>query len=194
VYVAVSLGVFGTLPVDEVVEHGDTALAEAARPVLGDAGFTIMAIAALLATASSVNSNVFAAGNLTLALSQLAQFPPIFGQPGRFRGTRGVTITVVLVLVLANAFDLSAIASLGSAVSLVVFLVVGVAGLRLRSESGSKAWLIIVTMLATAIVLTFFVIDTARNAPETFTAMLVMVALAVVLDAIWKRVRPQGPS
>ena len=62
VYVAVSLGVFGTLTVDEVIEHGDTALAEAARPVLGDAGFTIMAIAALLATASSVNSNIFAAG------------------------------------------------------------------------------------------------------------------------------------
>ena len=36
-------------------------------------------------------------------------------------------------------FDLSAIASLGSAVSLVVFLVVGVAGLRLRAESGSMA-------------------------------------------------------
>jgi amino acid transporter len=82
VYVAVSLGVFGTLPMDEVIEHGDTALAEAARPVLGDAEFTIMAITALLATASSVNSNVFAAGNLTLALSELAQFPPVFGSAG----------------------------------------------------------------------------------------------------------------
>src|SRR4029078_7034247 len=38
--------------------------------------------------------------NLTLALSELAQFPPVFGQRGRFRVTRGVTITVVLVLVL----------------------------------------------------------------------------------------------
>ena len=35
VYVAVSLGVFGTLTVPEVIEHGDTALAEAARPALG---------------------------------------------------------------------------------------------------------------------------------------------------------------
>ena len=33
-------------------------------------------------------------------------------------------------------------------------------------------------------------INTARNAPETFTAMLVLVALAVVLDVVWKRVRP----
>lgn len=193
-YVAVSLGVFGTLTVDEVIKHGDTALAEAARPVLGDAGFTIMAIAALLATASSVNSNIFAAGNLTLALSELTQFPPIFGEPGRFRGTRGVTITVALVLVLTNVFDLSAIASLGSAVSLVVFLVVGLAGLRLRSETGSKAWVIVVTMLATGIVLVLFAVDTARNAPQTFVAIIVMVALAIILDFVWKRTRGGRPS
>ena len=49
-------------------------------------------------------------------------------------------------------------------------------------------------MLAKSIALTFFVIDTARNASESFTAMLVMVALAVVLDAIWKRVRSRNPS
>ncbi|MGZ4319533.1 MAG: APC family permease, partial [Gaiellaceae bacterium] len=188
-YVAVSLGVFGTLTVDEVIKHGDTALAEAARPVLGDAGFTIMAIAAMLATASSVNSNIFAGGNLTLTLSEITQFPPIFGRPGRFRGTRGVTITVALVLLLSNLVDLSAIASLGSAVSLVVFLVVGYSGLRLRAETGSKAWVIVLTMTATAVVLVLFGIDTARNAPQTFVAMIGLVVLAVALDLIWKRIR-----
>jgi amino acid transporter len=186
-YVAVSLGVFGTLTVDEVIKHGDTALAEAARPALGDAGFTIMAIAAMLATASSINSNIFAAGGLTQTLSQLTQFPPIFGQPGRFRGTRGVTVTVVLVLILANVFDLSAIASLGSAVSLLVFLVVGYAGLRLRHETGANATIVGVAILATGVVLVLFAVDTARNAPQTFTAMIVLGVLAVALDLVWKR-------
>jgi len=188
-YLAVSLGVFGTLTVDEVIKHGDTALAEAARPVLGDAGFTIMAIAALLATASSVNSNIFAGGSLTLMLSEITQFPPVFGRPGRLHGPRGIAITVALVLILSNVFDLSAIASLGSAVSLIVFLIVGFAGLRLRAETGSKAWLIVLTMLGTAVVLVMFAIDTARNAPQTFTAMIVMAVLAVVLDLVWKRIR-----
>ena len=174
---------------DEVIKHGDTALAEAARPVLGEAGFVIMAVAALLATASSVNSNIFAGGNLTLTLSELTQFPPIFGQPGRFRGTRGVTITVAFVLLLSNTVDLSAIASLGSAVSLIVFLVVGLSGLRLRHETGSKAWVILLTMTATAVVLVLFGIDTARNAPQTFIAMIGLVVLAIVLDLVWKRIR-----
>jgi L-asparagine transporter-like permease len=148
-----------------------------------------MAIAALLATASSINSNIYAAGGLTQTLSELTQFPPIFGQPGYFRGTRGVTVTVALVLILANVFDLSAIASLGSAVSLLVFLVVGFAGLRLRHETGANAAVVVVAMLATGTVLVLFAIDTAQNAPQTFTAMIVLGVLAVVLDVVWKRVR-----
>ena len=68
-YVLISLGVYGTLTVDQVIASGDTALAEAAEPALGQAGYTMMAIAALLATGSSINANLFAAGNLTASLA-----------------------------------------------------------------------------------------------------------------------------
>ena len=47
-------------------------------------------------------------------------------------------------------------------------------------------------MAATAIVLVFFAIDTVRNAPETFVAIVAIAALAVVLDLVWKRMR--GPA
>ena len=61
-YILISLGVFGTLTVEEAIGYGETAIAEAARPALGEAGFTMMAIAALLATASSVNATLYASG------------------------------------------------------------------------------------------------------------------------------------
>ena len=45
------------------------------------------------------------------------------------------------------------------------------------------------------VVLGFFAVDTARNAPETFSAMAGMAVLAVVLDLVWKRVRDRsGPA
>ena len=50
IYVAVSLGVFGTLTVQEVIDSGGTALAVAAEPVLGRAGYWMMSITALFAT------------------------------------------------------------------------------------------------------------------------------------------------
>ena len=88
-YILISLGVFGTLTVDEVVGYGETAIAEAARPSLGEAGFVMMAIAALLATSSSVNATLYASGGLTTMLAEARQFPPIFGPRRGSAGTQG---------------------------------------------------------------------------------------------------------
>src|SRR3954447_8149778 len=63
-YVLIAIGVFGTLSVSEVIGYGETAIAEAARPQLGDAGFTAMAIAALLSTAGCTNATLYASENL----------------------------------------------------------------------------------------------------------------------------------
>jgi hypothetical protein len=97
------------------------------------------------------------------------------------------------VLVVANLVDLSAIASVGSACSLVIFLLVGMAGYRLRSSTGASGPIVLVGMAATAVVLAFFAVDTLRNAPETFAAIVAIAVLAVVLDAVWKRVRKEPP-
>ena len=191
-YLVIAISVFGTLTVDEVIGFGETAIAEAARPALGEAGFVMMAIAALLATSSSVNATIYASGGLTASLAEVGQFPTIFGRESRLGRHAGLLITAALVLVIANLVDLSAIASVGSACSLLVFLLVGVAGYRLRRETGASAAVVVIGMAATAIVLAFFAVDTLRNAPETFSAIVLITALAVLVDWIWKRVRPSG--
>ncbi|MGC5166212.1 APC family permease [Luteimicrobium sp. DT211] len=188
-YVLVSWGVFGTLTVDQVVAHGDTALAEAARPVLGDAGFAMMAVAAMLATSSSVNANIYAAVGSTTKLAESGTFPPVFGSRALVGGTRGLTISAGVVIVLATFVDLTAIASLGSAVALGIFLVTSVAAMRLRRETGSSATVIVAAIVATAVVLVVFAADTLRNAPATFVAMLGVLLLAIVLDLAWTRIR-----
>ena len=192
-YVLISLGVFGTLTVSEVVGYGETAIAEAARPTLGDAGFTMMAIAALLATSSSVNATLYAAGGLTSMLANVGQFPPIFGRASRLGPHAGMLITAGIVLVVSNLVDLSAIASVGSACSLVIFLLVGVAAYRRRADTGANAVIVLVAIASTAVVLAFFAVDTLRNAPQTFTAIVAITLLAVGLDLLWKRSRGAPP-
>ena len=101
-YVLIALGVFGTLTVTEVIGYGETAIAEAARPALGDAGFTIMAIAAMLATASSVLATLYASGGLTTMLAGAGQFPPFFGRTSPLGPRAGMLITAAIVLVVAE--------------------------------------------------------------------------------------------
>jgi hypothetical protein len=77
--------------------------------------------------------------------------------------------------------------------SLVIFLLVGMAGFRLRSSTGARGPIVLLGMAATVVVLGFFAVDTLRNAPETFAAIVAIAALAVRLDAVWKRIRKEPP-
>jgi amino acid transporter len=194
VYVLISIGVFATLTVAQVVAYGERAIAEAARPSLGDAGYTVMAVAALLSTTGATNATFYASGNLTGMLAEEGLFPAFFGRGSRLGPHAGLLITGGLVLLIANLADLSAIASVGSAVALVVFLLVGLAGYRLRRETASNTGLVLAAMCVTVVVLVSFAVDTWRTAPETFVAILGILAVAVVLDGWTRRSQVQGPA
>ena len=193
-YILIALAVFGTLTVAQVVQYGPTAIAEAARPSLGDFGFTLMAATAMLSTAGATNATLYASGNMTGMLAQVGLFPSFFGPASRLGAKAGLLVTGGVVLVVANFVDLSAIASVGSATALVLFLIICAAAYKLRANTGSSVVMIGLAALVTAVVLVAFAVDTLRNAPETFTAMLAIGLLAVVFDAVWRSRRPGGSS
>ncbi len=125
-------------------------------------------------------------------LAKEGLFPPFFG-PGPRRGLpRGLIVTAAVVLVVANTVDLSAIASVGSATALTIFLLVGGAGFRRRHDTGSNVVVVLLAIAVTAVVLVFFAIDTIDNSPETFVAIIAITVLAVLLDAFWTRARDRG--
>jgi amino acid transporter len=133
-YVLIAIAVFGTLTVAQVVQYGPTAIAEAARPALGSFGFTLMAATAMLSTAGATNATLYASGNMTGMLAKVGLFPSFFGPGSRLGVKAGLLITGGVVLVVANFVDLSAIASVGSATALVLFLVICAAAFRLREQ------------------------------------------------------------
>lgn len=66
-YLAIALVTFGSLPVADVVPNKETALAVAAEPVFGRAGFVVMAVAAMLSTASAFNASLYGSTNVAWA-------------------------------------------------------------------------------------------------------------------------------
>ncbi len=163
--------------------------------MLGDAGFVMIAIAAMLATASSANASLYASVGLTRTLAGVGQFPAFLGRQTRRGAPMGLLVTAGVVLVVSNVVDLSAIASVGSAVALCVFLLVAIAGYRRRADTGANAAVVLAAIAVTAAVLVFFAIDTARNEPATFVAILAIAALAVVFNLLWAHPRPaSGPG
>jgi amino acid transporter len=194
VYVAVALGVFGTLTVQEVIDSGGTALAVAAEPVLGRAGYWLMTITALFATAGATNSGLYPAAGATDEMVAGGQFPPVLGRRVGGRASAGLLLTAALAIVLALGFDLNAIASIGSAVALVVFALVTAGHLRVRAETGAAAWLLVLGVGSAAVVLLAFVFTTLVDEPGTAVALVVILVLSVLLDLVWKRRRDAQPA
>ena len=195
VYVAVALGVFGTLTVDEVIDSGGTALAVAAEPVLGAAGYWMMTVTALVATAGATNSGLFPAAGLGDEMAAAGQFPPLMSRRVGGRAPMGIVVTLVAAIVLVAFFDLNAIASIGSAVALVVFALVTLGHYRIRQETGAQAWLLLLAEVTTLVVLGSFVVTTLVEEPATAMALLVILALSVGLDLVWKARRtPAGAN
>jgi amino acid transporter len=193
IYLAVSLGVFGTLTVQEVIDSGGTAIAVAAEPTLGQAGYWLMSVTALFATAGATNAGLYPAAGLCDEMARMGQFPPALG--ARIgRAPVGLLVTAIASAVLAVGFDLSAIASIGSAIALIVFAMVTLGHLRLRDETGAHLPVLLLAIGSTVAVLVTFAFTTLVDEPGTAIALVVIVALSVVLDAAWKARRGRGPE
>jgi amino acid transporter len=189
IYVAVALGVFGTLTVDKVISSGGTALAVAAEPTLGRAGYWLMSVTALFSTAGATNAGLYPAAGLCEQMAAIGQFPPVLGRRFGGRAPAGLLITAAVAIVLAAGFDLSSIASLGSAIALLVFTLVTAAHFRVRGETGASTLVLTVAITSTVVVLLTFAFTTLVDEPATAVALAVILLLGVALDLGWKRTR-----
>jgi amino acid transporter len=148
-YVGLALIVLGSLSSSELARNANTAVAEAAKPMLGEAGYIIVSLGALLATSSAVNAYVFAAMKIAMALAKAGQLPHMFDKLIWREATPGLLLSIGGVLLAINIFNLDALAHIASATFLIVYLAVHVAhwclidetkGYRCQSSSASCPW------------------------------------------------------
>ena len=194
IYVAIALGVFGTLTVDKVISSGGTALAVAAEPALGRAGYWLMSITALFATAGATNAGLYPAAGLSERLAETGQFPPLMARKVGGRASAGLLIQAAACVIMAVFFNLDAIASIGSAVALLIFTLITAAHFRVRGETGASAPVLGLAIAAAGVVLVTFVFTTLIHEPASIVTLLAILLLGVGLDYGWKRTRASRPS
>jgi amino acid transporter len=189
-YVALAVGVFGTLTVEEVIANADTALAVAALPIFGAFGYTMISIAAVFATTGAINSQLYATIGVTYTMAKEGQLPPLFALKRRRRpaGTQGLVISALLIILLAILFDVTAIASIGSAVALAIFALVTIAHLRMVDETKASRAILYLALIATSLAIFLFAWYTLITAPQTFAILVATIILAWVVEAIWRRI------
>lgn len=140
-YVLIAAVAVGNLPVAEIVAAKDYALAVAAKPFLGQAGFLLITVAALLSTASAINATIYGAARLSYAIAKDGELPRELGRKIWNEPLEGLVITAGGTLLIANLFDISNLSTMGSAGFLLIFAAVNGANARLAERTGSRRWL-----------------------------------------------------
>lgn len=187
IYLAVAITVSGNLT-DAQIEHArDYALAEAARPFLGEFGFRLIAIAALFSTASAINATLFGSANVCYMIARDGELPARLSGTVWKGATGGLVLTAGLVVLVTLAFDLSGIAMMGSAAFLLVYAAVNAGHLRVLKQTGANAivvWLSLITCLAMFVMLGIY---TWREQPAAIVALVAIAAVSFASEWAYRR-------
>lgn len=136
-YLVIAIITVGSLKFSEISTARDYVLAEAAKPMLGQVGFTIITVAALISTFSAINASLYGGSRVSYELAEDDELPheltsSLWNQPV------GLMITAVLTLVVANTLKLESISTAGSVGFLLIFAVVNYVGFQCSDQTGSN--------------------------------------------------------
>ncbi|PZX57949.1 APC family permease [Algoriphagus chordae] len=136
-YIIIAIVTVGSLPFGEIAKAEDYVLAEAAKPMLGQIGFTIITIAALISTFSAINASLYGGSRVSFEIAEDDELPheltsQFWNQP------IGLMITAVLTLLITNTLDLESISIAGSIGFLLIFAMVNLVGFKRSADVKSK--------------------------------------------------------
>ena len=194
-YIAISFALFGNLPTDKIISAKDFALAQAALPLFGQAGFTVVAVTALIATASAINANLYAVTNVTYQLAKDGELPQIFGEPIA-HSREGLIISGILIVSLSFLFNLGEIATIGSISILFVHAVTHLGHLRVIAKTGASRIMVFLAAALSIIAMLLALVYAYKESSRVTYILAGFVAVAgiteIALQTIAKReVKPR---
>jgi amino acid transporter len=187
IYLAVAATVSGNLTNAQIEQARDYALAEAARPFLGEFGFRLIAIAAIFSTASAINATLFGSANVCYMIARDGELPAALSRTAWKGATGGLLLTAGLVVLMTLTFDLSGIAMMGSAAFLLVYAAVNAGHLSMLEQTGANAlivWLSLITCIAMFGVLGVY---TYQQQPAAIAALAVIATASFAAEWAYRR-------
>jgi amino acid transporter len=186
-YVVIAFITVGSLPFSEIATAQDYVLAEAARPMLGQAGFTIITVAALISTFSAINASLYGGSRVNYEIAEDDELPheltsKLWNQPV------GLLITAILTLLLANTLNLESISTAGSVGFLLIFSVVNYVGFKLAKEiNGSKVIPVIGSVVSFTAMIVLLIQQYSANRIGVYVAMGI-IAFCFLIEYIYKTI------
>ena len=183
-YILISIITVGAVDEKTLLDAKDYALAVAAKPALGNLGFTLVAIAALLATFSAINATIFGNARLSFALSLEGELPQLDKKDAENPKIE-VLVTIGSSLLLANFIDLGAIAIIGSASFLLIFSITNLSAYLLQDKIGGKKWVYFLAFVVTLVSLFTLLVHTYESDTRAILIFSAFIMISILFELFY---------
>ncbi|MFC5194989.1 APC family permease [Bizionia hallyeonensis] len=185
-YVIIAIVTVGSLPFETIAKAEDYVLAEAAKPMLGKVGFTIITVAALISTFSAINASLYGGSRVSFEVAEDDELPhhltsKLWNQP------IGLLITAVLTLLIANTLELESISTAGSAGFLLIFAIVNYVAFKLSREIQGKKLIPLIGFLMCAIAFVTLVIQQYQSNLVGVVVILAIIFSCFIFEYFYKK-------
>lgn len=184
-YILIAIITVGSVDETSLMKAKDYALAIAAKPALGDIGFTLVSVTALLATFSAINATIYGNARLGYIIAVDGELPSLFEYRRGETPFMGVVLTVALSLFLANTIDLNEIAIIGSAGFLLIFFIVNISALKLHKEIGADIRILIASSFASFSALAVLLFHTYESNFKAIIVFLLFIVIAPSFEFVY---------
>jgi amino acid transporter len=183
-YVLVAFVAVGNLTPKDIASERDYVLAAAARPFLGTTGFNLIAVAAVVSTASAINATLYGAAKFTYLMAHDGELPARLGKPIWDRPIGGLLATTLGTLVIVNTVNIEGISLMGSAGFLIIFAAVNVAATRLLANTRATTVAGIAGALACLLSLVALTVYAATHIPTQLGVLGALLTAAILGEAL----------
>lgn len=188
-YVIIAVVTVGSLTFSQLATARDYVLAEAAKPMLGKIGFTIITIAALISTFSAINASLYGGSRVSYEIAEDDELPHqltarLWNHPV------GLLITAISTLVLSNTLNLESISTAGSVGFLLIFAVVNFAGFKLSGNISGSRFVPFSGFLLCSIAFIILIVQQYSSNRTGVIVAFSIIFLCFVLEWIYKLTAP----
>ena len=180
-YFFITIAVFWNLTLDEIVKTKDYALAEASKPVLWTIWFSIMAIAALISTSSSINANLYAVANVSYDMAINWELPKKYTY-WIFHSNLWLLISWLIIIIFILFFDLSEIASIWALSMLFIHLIVHIGHLFVIKKTKASKILLYLAIFTISLVIYFAYNYTATKINNLWYMIFSLILFSFILE------------
>jgi len=184
-YIVIAIITVGSLPFSQIATAQDYVLAEAAKPMLGNIGFTIITIAALISTFSAINASLYGGSRVSYEISEDDELPhqltyKFWNQP------IGLLITTVATLLIANMLNLQSISTAGSLGFLLIFSMVNFVGFKLSKEINAGKIVPIIGFILSSVAMIVLIVQQFSNNKTGILISIGIIATSFLIEFIYK--------